>query len=127
MTKEETKEAIKVMQGYVDGKNIAFIARDDTSDTWDDNKGVRAVAFNWMRYNYRIAKPKPVELKVGMGMARKEGVTLAIRKIIAINNGNCFYSVNCHSYISTIAEMIDMYVYLDDDGVRHELISPEPF
>ena len=124
MTKEETKEAIKVMKAYVDGEDIEFGHR--FCESWTGLTTL-PISWNWTDCRYRIVKPKPVELKVGMELVRKEGVTLAIRKIIAINNGNCFYSVNCHSYISTIAEMIDMYVYLDDDGVRHELISPEPF
>ena len=126
MTKEETKEAIKVMQACVDGKGIEFASRGCNNDYWTGLTTL-PISWNWTDCRYRIVKPKPVELKVGMQLDRKEGVTLAIRKIIAINNGNCFYSVNCHSYISTIAEMIDVYVYLDDDGVRHELISPEPF
>ena len=123
MTKEESKKARKVMEAWENGAEIEV--RNGQIDFWFPVSG--NLSWLWDNNDYRIAKPKPVELKVGMELVRKEGVTLVIRKIIAINNGNCFYSVNCHSYISTIAEMIDMYVYLDDDGVRHELISPEPF
>ena len=122
MTKEESKKAREVMEAWENGAKVEI--RTCHGVDW---KPTGAPVWDFAYFVYRIAEPKPVELKVGMELARKEGVTWEIRKIIAINNGNCFYSVNCHSYISTIAEMIDMYVYLDDDGVRHELISPEPF
>ncbi len=55
MNIEQTKEAIRVMQAFVDGKEVEFISRNDEpywlsnfSPTWD-----------WLRCDYRI-KPTPV-------------------------------------------------------------------
>lgn len=55
MTREETKEAIAVMQAYVDGQNIEFKIRIDPNDPWGDNS---SPTWNWDDCNYRVAQDK---------------------------------------------------------------------
>ena len=52
MTKEEIKDAAKVMEAYANGKKIQFL---DEYNKWID---VANPSFNWSIYNYRI-KPEP--------------------------------------------------------------------
>lgn len=54
MTKEETKEAIKVMQAYVDGNEIESKLKEKT-----DSEFIAPININWdfYRYEYRV-KPK---------------------------------------------------------------------
>ena len=51
MTKEETENAIKVMQAYVDGKQIEFCTVTEKEWRLCDNP-----TFNWTHYDYRVAK-----------------------------------------------------------------------
>lgn len=53
MTKEEIKEAAKVMEAYDNGKEIQFLNEED--DKWIDTP---IPLFNWDKYTYRI-KPEP--------------------------------------------------------------------
>lgn len=56
MTKEETKQAIKIMQAYADGKEIDF--KDKDTDKWIYNDNKPAIySWNWQHYDYRI-KPE---------------------------------------------------------------------
>ena len=52
MTREEIKDAAKVMEAYANGKKIQFL---DEYNKWID---VANPSFNWSIYNYRI-KPEP--------------------------------------------------------------------
>ena len=52
MTKEEIKEAAKVMEAYANGKEIQYF---DTNNGWITTPNP---LFNWMLRNYRI-KPEP--------------------------------------------------------------------
>ena len=52
MTREEIKDAAKVMEAYANGKKIQFL---DEYNKWID---VTNPSFNWSIYNYRI-KPEP--------------------------------------------------------------------
>jgi hypothetical protein len=54
MNIEQTKEAIRVMQAFVDGKEVQF--RDVGIETWYTLKSYR---WNWQDCEYRI-KPTPV-------------------------------------------------------------------
>jgi len=54
MTREQTKEAIRVMQAYVDGKEVE--SKHITSHNWVLDKTPR---WNWDNFDYRI-KPTPV-------------------------------------------------------------------
>jgi len=54
MTLEQTKEAIRVMQAYVDGKEVE--SKHITSHNWVLDKTPR---WNWDNFDYRI-KPTPV-------------------------------------------------------------------
>ena len=51
MTKEETENAIKVMQAYVDGKQIEYCIRKDKK--WEL---CGDPLFNWSTFDYRISK-----------------------------------------------------------------------
>ena len=51
MTKEETENAIKVMQAYVDGKQLEYYIRKDKKWELCD-----VPFFNWSTFNYRISK-----------------------------------------------------------------------
>ena len=53
MTREEIKEAAKVMEAYDNGKEIQFHKEED--DKWIDTP---IPLFNWDKYTYRI-KPEP--------------------------------------------------------------------
>jgi hypothetical protein len=62
MTIEATKEAIKVMQAFVDGKEVEQIDSEPCCG-WEE---VSEPLWNWDDHTYRIAKPEPVEICVGM-------------------------------------------------------------
>ena len=62
MTIEATKEAIKVMQAYVDGKEIESLYKKNES-TWFKPL---SPLWDFCTHEYRIAKPEPVEICVGM-------------------------------------------------------------
>jgi len=53
MTREQTKEAIRIMQAYVDGKEVQYEVPNKEWITTDQP------AWNFISYNYRI-KPTPV-------------------------------------------------------------------
>jgi len=54
MTKQETIEAIKVMQAYVDGAEINCSERSDLEET----QHIRNPQWNWMSFVY-VVKPTP--------------------------------------------------------------------
>ncbi len=53
MTKEDIAECIKVMQAYVEGKQIQYV--DSETEDWTD---IESPIWNWDIYNYRV-KPEP--------------------------------------------------------------------
>lgn len=53
MTKEDIAECIKVMQAYVEGKQIQYV--DSETEDWAD---IESPIWNWDTYDYRI-KPEP--------------------------------------------------------------------
>lgn len=53
MTKEDIVECIKVMQAYVEGKQIQYV--DSETEDWSD---IESPIWNWDSYDYRI-KPGP--------------------------------------------------------------------
>lgn len=53
MTREETADCIKVMQAYVEGKQIQYV--DSETEDWTD---IESPTWNWDLYDYRIM-PKP--------------------------------------------------------------------
>lgn len=53
MTKEETAERIKVMQAYIDGKNIQVKNKNDKE--WYDFTTGSVPSFDWKDFDYRIA------------------------------------------------------------------------
>ena len=58
MNREETKEAIKVMQHYADGGEVEYRSCDKSDWSFDDSPW-----WNWISYTYRIKQtPKKVKL-----------------------------------------------------------------
>jgi hypothetical protein len=57
MTKDETREAIKVMQAYVDGSEIEIKGDYDGDDAWECGEEPE---WDFISNNYRI-KPEPRE------------------------------------------------------------------
>lgn len=53
MTREETADCIKVMQAYVEGKQIQYV--DSETEDWTD---IESPTWNWDLYDYRV-KPEP--------------------------------------------------------------------
>lgn len=53
MTKEDIAECIKVMQAYVEGKQIQYV--DSETEDWAD---IESPIWNWDTYDYRV-KPEP--------------------------------------------------------------------
>ena len=52
MTREETRDAVKVMEAYANGKKIQYL---DNNNKWID---IHNPSFDWYDYAYRI-KPEP--------------------------------------------------------------------
>ena len=52
MTREETRDAVKVMEAYANGKKIQYL---DNNNKWID---AHNPVFDWYNYDYRI-KPEP--------------------------------------------------------------------
>ena len=52
MTREETRNAVKVMEAYANGKKIQYL---DNNNKWID---IHNPSFDWYDYAYRI-KPEP--------------------------------------------------------------------
>ena len=53
MTREEVADCIKVMQAYVEGKQIQYV--DSETEDWTN---IESPTWNWDIYDYRI-KPRP--------------------------------------------------------------------
>jgi hypothetical protein len=58
MNKEQTKQAIAVMQGFIDGKTIQYSPYDNGE--WKNVS--RTPCWEWHRYNYRL-KPEVVKYR----------------------------------------------------------------
>ena len=56
MNKEQTKECIRIMQAFVDGKAVQY--RYSDAAEWFDANGLSELSWNWIAYDYRI-KPEP--------------------------------------------------------------------
>lgn len=68
-----TKEKIKVMQAWVDGKNVQF----NSANMWEDmDRNAGEPSWSWEYKDYRI-KPEPMEIEVWVG---DEGEPLCIVK-----------------------------------------------
>ena len=85
MNIEQTKEAIRVMQAFVDGKEVEYERPDGI---W---MIINSPAWNWHSQDYRI-KPTPVlrpwtadEVPLGMQMRKKQDVS---HRWVVIDTGN---------------------------------------
>jgi hypothetical protein len=70
MTIEETKEAIKVMQAFVDGKKIRASSRLRPKPIWFDLEPTDKFVWDWNQCVYEI-KPEPKEFWLVGGAAYK--------------------------------------------------------
>jgi hypothetical protein len=117
MTKQQTQEAIKVMQAYADGQDIEY--RSTGAVSWYNN---HSPIWDWPNYNYRIAKPKPVNLAVGMILRRSFNAVLDI-KIVAIADNELCYSCGNGLAIHDIGYIIAHY-QAAINGKLHDIIAP---
>jgi hypothetical protein len=86
MTKEQTKEAIRIMQAFVDGKEVEWRYR--AIEGWDTTNDP---SWDWVACIYRI-KPTPVlrpwtadEVPLGAWMRKKQDVS---HRWVVIDTGN---------------------------------------
>lgn len=94
MNKEKTRNAIEVMQAYVDGKEIEVLVN---GHYWNLNIGdPESPAWNWKKYDYRIKKegPKrvplsPEDIKQGDAIKRKGGCNSNWDMIVSV--GYCVW------------------------------------
>ena len=117
MSREETKECIKVMQGYVDGLEI------EVKDNIGDRGWMKAhePCFNWNESKYRIKKePEYVpftsddaEVLIGKDIKITDNNTgfWCINKIVAVSN-DCVFIGNSIIGIS-YDKLLEKYTFLD--------------
>ena len=116
MDKQQTQEAIKVMQAYADGQDIEYIRN---TNTW---RICECPVWDWSHYDYRIAKPRPVKLAVGMVLRRSFNVVLDI-EVVAIADSELCYSCFNGLGIHNIDYIVDHYQAVID-GKLHDIIAP---
>ena len=78
MNIEETKEAIKVMQGHVDGEQIEYFYNNQDSGWYNTGDPL----WLWDSKSYRIAEPEPVEICVGLRLIGNVTETVYIIKCL---------------------------------------------
>ena len=110
MTKEETKNAIKVMQAYIDGKQIEYCIRKNKK--WEL---CGDPLFNWSTFNYRISenpqyRPFQNPLECWQEMQKHQPVGWIkyhdIYKCIAsIDEKNIYFSNDEGLYFTTATEI----------------------
>lgn len=61
MTKEETIEAIKVMQAWVDGEDIEGLVLDEENGRHYRINSEKGCMWNWYQCEYRIKQKDPLE------------------------------------------------------------------
>ena len=126
MNIEETKEAIKVMQAFVDGKEIELIFREGR-DTWEYCVSPLGPGFDWSEFKYRIAEPEPVEIEVGMAIIhndtrRKNFYTYRIEVITPC----CVcYSIDGNDLTATTLEELTHDWHTIVNGTKRKLKAPE--
>jgi len=116
MTKQQTQEAIKVMQAYTDGEHVEY--------TYDITTWRTCVnpLWDWTNYDYRIAKPKPVKLAVGM----KASCLLSSNniKVLMIDNGYIWAISDAGNYGTyTVSQLVNDYKAIID-GKLHDITAP---
>ena len=57
MNKEETKEAIKIMQAFIDGEEIQSIDETSSTSAWTDRDNP---SWCWGLLTFRVKPPKPI-------------------------------------------------------------------
>jgi hypothetical protein len=116
MDKQQTQEAIKIMQAYIDGEYVEYTRN---TNTW---RICEYPVWDWSHYNYRIAKPKPVKLAVDMTLRRSFNAVLDIEIIAIVDNELC-YSCGNGLGIHDIDYIVDHYKAAIN-GKLHDIIAP---
>ena len=118
MTKEKTKEAIKVMQAYVDGEKVEY----RFCGGWMPASRPR---WNWSEIDFRIAKPKAVELEVGMELAIR-GYKDTFRRVVYIHGDYVCYTFGNGLQTASMSRLCrDFNVLIN--GKVHPILIKEPF
>lgn len=118
MTKQQTQEAIKIMQAYVDGASIEY--RSTGAVSWHIATGP---TWDWYDSNYRIVKPRPVKLAVGMTLRRSFNVVLDIEVVAIVDNELCCKCSGDGLAIHDIGYIIAHYQTVID-GKLHDITAP---
>ena len=116
MTKEKTKEAIKVMQAYVDGAEIELRSKYNPEDTWETEEP----NWTWSKFDYRIKsapklRPWKVE-EVPFGAwycTKKDTKTYFIPLLF---NATLGYIINMYDDEWTLNEMLQDLLHSLDQG-----------
>jgi len=66
MKKEQTLEAIKIMQAACDGKPVQYRRRESNPIGWSGEISIQdGLAWDWSCFDYRI-KPEPMEIELAI-------------------------------------------------------------
>jgi hypothetical protein len=121
MNKEESKKARKVMEAWENGAEIEI--RNRRQDFWFPIKG--NISWLWDTIEYRIAKPKGVELEVGMELAI-DGYRDAFRKVVYIHGDYVCYTFESALHTATMSGLcIDFNALIN--GKVYPILIKEPF
>lgn len=127
MTKEESKKAREVMEAWENGAEIEvkFKELSRGTDSWDIQ--TCGPQWNWKDFDFRIAKPKPVELAVGMELVLKDNMFQPdLREVRSLYSNECCYTHKGRLAIDTVGYILSKYHGLVG-MIRHELFVEEPF
>lgn len=117
MTKEQTKEAIKVMQAYADGEQIEIY--EFSTGRWADTT---KPLWNWTSNNYRIKpepKHRPYSFEEMCEAVKKHGTLVKLKdhdNVYNIFEFNWHYVVLKHEIIYPYNELLREVVWLDDNS-----------
>ncbi len=138
MTLEESvKQQIKIMQAFIDGKDVQFREKGDTRDDWSDHTDD---GWNFDFFEYRIKpdfKPKTCRFKTGdmvfkrsfegKSIAKKGGTLITEEMIYNYEKGKSFYQpgndLNEDYFLED--ELLWYWEYIDISGVWCHTIMRE--
>lgn len=91
MTKEQTKQAIAVMQAYVDGKALQYKSKN--TNHWHEFLTASTPTWRWLEFDYRIkpeAKVRPYTYEEMCKEIKKHGGYIKLTESGAVYNINFF-------------------------------------
>lgn len=119
MTKEQTKEAIKVMQAYCDGKQIQFKGDINNEYPWNDTEDP---VWDWGEFAFRVKpepKLRPYTFEEMCEAVKKHGVFIKVKNdnivfaLVGFDEVNIFFN---DSVSEIYHEFLDNNVWLDDNS-----------